>query len=119
MEEKENQSEEDIEKVEKSKGQIDGNIAFETPIIAPLSCTYHRGKRDVFATSKRQRSIPSQNTKALDKGKEKMKSVEQKAPVRRSKRIKNASQGPLFVDLDSDNEDQGMHTKLLLLEKYA
>lgn len=48
-----------------------------------------------------------------------MKNVEQKPPIKRSKRIKKASQGPLFFDLDSDNEDQEMNTKLLLLEKYA
>ena len=73
----------------------------------------------MFAASKRQRAISSKNTKELDKGKEKMKSVEKKTQVRRRKRIKNASQEPLFVDLDSDNEDQEMSTKLLILEKDA
>ena len=55
----------------------------------------------------------------MEKGKETMKGVEKKTQVQRSKRIKNASQGPLFVDLDNDNKDQEMSTKLLLLEKDA
>ena len=48
----------------------------------------------------------------MDKG-------EQKVQVRRSKSIKKTSQGSQFIDLDSDNEDQEMKTRLLLLEKYA
>ena len=48
----------------------------------------------------------------MDKG-------EQKVQVRRSKRIKNISQGSQFIDLDSDNEDQEMRTRLILLEKDA
>ena len=73
----------------------------------------------MFATSKRKRATPFQTTKTLDKGKEKMENVEQKVQVRRSKRIKKTSQGPLFVDLDNDNEDQGMSANFLLLEKDA
>ena len=41
-------------------------------IITPLTCTYHRGTRDVFAASKRQRAISSPTIKPLDKGKENM-----------------------------------------------
>ena len=50
--------------------------------------------------------------RSMDKG-------EQQVKVRRSKRIKRTSQGPQFIDLDSDNEDKEMNTRLLLLEKYA
>ena len=73
----------------------------------------------MFAASKRQRAISSQTAKTMDKGKEKVEKVEQKVQVRRRKRIKNTSQGPLFVDLDSDNEDQEMSTKFLLIDKDA
>ena len=48
-----------------------------------------------------------------------MENVEQRVQVRRSKRIKKTSQGPLFVDLGNENEDQEMSNKLLLLEKDA
>ena len=88
-------------------------------LITPLTCTYHRGKRDVFAASKRQRAISPPAIKHKDKGKEKMDKGEQHVKVRRSKRIKRTSQGPQFIDLDNDNEDKEMNTRLLLLEKDA
>ena len=102
-----------------SKVQSNGENTFKTTIVTPLTCTYHRGKRDVFAASKRQRAISSQAIKPLDKGKEKMKRSEQQIKVRRSKRIKKTSQEPQFIDLDSDNEDKEMATRLLLLTKDA
>ena len=33
--------------------------------------------------------------------------------------IKRTSQGPQFIDLDSDNEDKEMTTRLLLMDKDA
>ena len=39
--------------------------------------------------------------------------------VRRSKRGNKAAQEPQFIDLDSDNEDKEMTTRLLLLTKDA
>ena len=48
----------------------------------------------------------------MDKGEKQVK-------ARRSERIKRTSQGPQFIDLDSDTKDKEMNTKLLLLEKDA
>lgn len=48
-----------------------------------------------------------------------MEKGEQQVRVSRSKRIKRTSQGPQFIDLDSDTEDKEMNTKFLLLEKDA
>ena len=42
-----------------------------------------------------------------------------KVKVTRSKRIKKTNQEPQFIDLDSDNEDKEMATRLLLLTKDA
>ena len=39
--------------------------------------------------------------------------------MRRSKRFKKSTQEPQFIDLDSDNEDKEMTTRLLLLTKVA
>ena len=39
--------------------------------------------------------------------------------MRRSKRINKATHEPQFIDLDSDNEDKEMTTRLLLLDKDA
>ena len=88
-------------------------------IITPLTCTYHRGKRDVFAALKRKRATSSLAIKTLDKGNENMERGEKQVRVRRSKRIKKTTQEPQFIDLDSDNEDKEMTTRLLLLTKYA
>ena len=85
-------------------------------LIHPLTCIYHKSIRDVFSSSKRQRAISPPAIKHQEKGKEKMDKGEQ-VNVRRSKRIKRTSQGPQFIDLDSDNEDQEMNTRLLLLDK--
>lgn len=41
-------------------------------LITPLTCTYHRGKRDVFAASKSQRAISPLTIKHKDKGKQNM-----------------------------------------------
>ena len=41
-------------------------------LITPLTCTYHKGKRDVFAASKRLRAISPLAIKHKDKGKAKM-----------------------------------------------
>ena len=57
--------------------------------------------------------------KHQDKGKGKVDKGEQKVQVRRSKMIKNTSQGSQFIDVDSGNEDQEMKTRLLLLENDA
>ena len=73
----------------------------------------------MFVASKRKRAISSQAAKTLDKGKEKMENIKQKVQVRRRKIINKTSQGPLFVDIDSENEDQEMSTKFLLLGKDA
>ena len=48
----------------------DGNTS--KTIITPLKCTYHRGKRDVFAASKRQRAISPPAIKPKEKGKERL-----------------------------------------------
>ena len=42
----------------------------------PLTCTYHRGKRDVFVASKRQRAISSPAIKPKDKAKGNMERSE-------------------------------------------
>ena len=94
-------------------------IKDQHPLIALLTCTYHRGKIDVFATSKRQRAISPPAIKPKDKGKENMDKGEKEVKVRRRKRIKKTSQGPQFIDLDSDNEDKEMTTRLLFLDKDA
>ena len=60
-------------------------------LITPLTCTYHKGKRDVFAASKRKRTISPTAIKQKDDGKENMEKCEQQVKVRRSKRIKNTS----------------------------
>ena len=39
--------------------------------------------------------------------------------MRRSKRIKRATQEPQLIDIDSDNEDKEMITRLILLTKDA
>ena len=103
------------DKDEKSCGTSKG----KNTIISPLTCTYHIGRRDVFATSKRKKAISPPAIKHQDKGKGNMYKSEQKVQVRRRKRIKNTSQWPQFIDLDSENEDQEMRTRLLLLEKDA
>ena len=92
-------------------------IKDQSTLITPLTCTYHRGKIDVFSASKRQRAISHLAIKHKDKGKENMDKGEQKVKVRRSKIIKRTSQGPQFIDLDNDNEDKEMTTRLLLLDK--
>ena len=48
-----------------------------------------------------------------------MEKGEEQVKVRRSKRIKKATQEPQFIDLDSDNEDKEMTTRLLLSDKDA
>ena len=73
----------------------------------------------MFAASKRKRAISPPTIKHKDEGREKIDKCEQQVKVGRSKRIKRTSQGPQFIDLDSDNEDKVMNTRLLLLEKYA
>ena len=60
-----------------NKGQSNDENTFKTTIVTPLTHTYHKGKRDVFFASKRQRAISSQAIKPLDKGKEKMEKGEQ------------------------------------------
>lgn len=55
-----------------------GTSKGKNTIINPLTCTYHRGRRDVFATSKRQRAISPPAIKHQDKGKGKMDKGEQK-----------------------------------------
>ena len=48
-----------------------------------------------------------------------MERSEQQVKARRSKRIKKTTQEPQFIDLDSENEEKEMTTKLLLLDKDA
>ena len=103
------------DKDEKSCGTSKG----QNTIISPLTYTYHRGRRYVFVASKRKNSISPPSIKHQDKGNGNMDKGEQKVQVRRIKRIKNTSQGPQFIDLDSENEDQELKTRLLLLEKYG
>ena len=91
----------------------------KTSITTPHICTYYRGQRDVFAASKRQGAISSQAIKGVDKGKKKIERNEKQGKVRRSKRLKKTNQGPEFIDLDSDEHDEEMTTKMLLLEKDA
>ena len=52
-------------------------IKAQGTLITPLTRTYHRGKRDVLAASKRQRAISPLAIKQKDKGKEKMEKGEQ------------------------------------------
>ena len=59
------QSEASAKDIKQAKGQNDDSTAFETSIISPLTCTYHRGRRNVFAASKRKRAITSQTTKKI------------------------------------------------------
>ena len=66
-----------------------------------------------------QGAISSQAIKGVDKGKKKIEINEQKEKVRRSKRLKKTTQGPEFIDLDSDEQDEEMTNKMLLLEKDA
>ena len=101
------------------EGQSNDENIVKTTIITPHTCTYYRGQRDVFATSKRQRAISPQAIKTMDKGKKKVGNIEQQGKVRRSKRLKKTTQGPEFINLDSDEQDEEMTTKMLLLEKYA
>ena len=48
-----------------------------------------------------------------------MERSEQQVKARRSKRIKKTTQEPQFIDLDSENEDKEMITRLLLSTKDA
>ena len=100
-----------------TNGHSNDGDTVKTTMITPLTCTYHKGKRDVFASSKRKRAISSLAIKPKDKSKENMERGEQQVKVRRSKRIKKTNQEPQFIDLDSDNEDKEMTTRMLLLTK--
>ena len=54
------------------EGQSNDESMVKTTIITPHTCTYYKGQRDVFATSKRQRATSSQAIKTMENGKEKM-----------------------------------------------
>ena len=103
---------------DKIQGEIDGSgkdqsndeDRIRTSFTPPHTCTYYRGPRSVFVASKRQGADFSQAIQTIDKGKIKL---------RRSKRLRKTTQGPEFIDLDSDEQDEEMTTKMLLLEKDA
>ena len=57
--------------------------------------------------------MPPSSTQKLDKGKQKMEKGE------RGKRSRQTKQKPQFIDLDSDNEDEEMTTRILFKRKYA
>ena len=72
----------------------------------------------MFAASKRKRAISPQAIKIVDKGKKKVGNIEQQGKVR-SKRLNKTTQGPEFINLDNDEQDEEMTTKMFLLEKDA
>ena len=101
------------------EGQRNDENMVKTSITIPHICTYYRGQRYVFAASKRQGTVSSQAMKGVNEGKKKIERNDQQENLRRSKRLKKTTQGPEFIDLDSDEQDEEMTTKMLLLEKYA
>ena len=60
-------------------------------IITPLTCTYHKGTRQVFFASKRKGALPFASTPKLDKGKENMEKGKHQVKVRISKRQESYS----------------------------
>ena len=81
--------------------------------ITPLTCTYQRGSRQVFAASKRQGTLSSTSAQRLDNGMENM------GKGKKGKKGKKTTQNPRCIDLDNDNEDKEMATRLLLQTKDA
>ena len=82
-------------------------------LIKTFPLTYQRGERHVFVAFKGQGTMPSSSAQRLDKGKEKLKGDN------KGKGGKQTTQKPQFIDLDSDNEDEEVATRLLLQSKDA
>ena len=105
-----------------NRGIIDGKKSnlkvyheeyIQMKLIKPFPLTYQRGERHVFAAFKGQGTMPSSSAQRLDKGKEKLKGDN------KGKGGKKTTQKPQFIDLDSDNEDEEVATRLLLQSKDA